>query len=233
MRLCWDMEARRHTGSLVRPEAVWEARLTNQRSTWIVADGSDGIDGYVAWTLDQPEAHAEVTLTVVDMAARTTAAWWSLWGAVAAQRDQVTAVHVGVASDDPLVHALVDADRARHGGRDVEHVLGELAGGPMVCVLDPATALAARGYAAEGTMVLAVEDACFEVTIESGRARVTPTTAEPCIRTTLPALSAVAFGALPAADAARIGWLEAKDERALAFANTLLALPPYFSADPF
>jgi predicted acetyltransferase len=103
----------------------------------------------------------------------------------------------------------------------------------MVCVLDPATALAARGYTAEGTIVLAVDDASFEVSVENGRARVTPTTAEPSLRTTLPALSAVAFGALPAAHAARLGWLEAKDEGALAFANTLLALPPYFSADPF
>jgi predicted acetyltransferase len=233
MRLCWEVEARRHTGPLVRPAAVWDARLTDQRLTWIAAEGPDGVDGYIAWTLDQAETHAEVKLTVVDMAARTTRAWSSLWGAVAAQRDQVTAVHVDLASDDPLLHALVDADRARHGGRDVEHVLGELAGGPMLRLLDPAMALAARGYTAEGTLVLAVDDACLEVCVEAGRGRVTPTTAEPSVRTTLPALSAIAFGALPAAQAARLGWLMASDERALAFANTLLALPPYFSPDPF
>jgi predicted acetyltransferase len=102
-----------------------------------------------------------------------------------------------------------------------------------VRILDPATALTARGYAAEGTTVLSVEGECLELSIESGCARATPTTAEPAIRTTLPALSAVALGAVPLRQAARLGWLQAKDERSLAFADALLALPPYFSPDPF
>jgi predicted acetyltransferase len=233
MRLCWDAQAGTRTGSLARSAGVWEARLAEERRTWIVADGPQGVDGYVAWTLDQAEPRPGVTLTVVDMAARTKRAWWSLWGAIAAQRDQVSSVYAEVPADDPLAHALVDPDRACHGGSNAEHVVGELARGPLVRILDPATALTARGYAAEGTTVLSVEGECLELSIESGCARATPTTAEPAIRTTLPALSAVALGAVPLRQAARLGWLQAKDERSLAFADALLALPPYFSPDPF
>jgi hypothetical protein len=43
----------------------------------------------------------------------------------------------------------------------------------------------------------------------------------------------VAFGALPPSQAERLGWLSARDARALARADALFALPPYFSPDPF
>jgi hypothetical protein len=50
------------------------------------------------------------------------------------------------------------------------------------------------------------------------------------------ALAALAFGGLgarPATLAARLGWLEPKDERSLALADALFALPAYFSPDAF
>jgi predicted acetyltransferase len=233
MRACWEAEAERHTGALVRGPAVWDARLADERREWFVAEGKDGVDGYVAWAITQSEPHASVLLSVTDMAARTPEAARSLWGLLAAQRDQVDSVHIDVAADDPIDRALVDPDRGRHGSRDVPHALGEVVAGPMVRVVDPATALRARGYAAEGSLCLSVGDEALELVVKDGRGRVGPARAEPLVRMSLPALSAVAFGALPLADAARLGWVEARDDRALGLASHLFALPPYFSPDPF
>jgi predicted acetyltransferase len=246
MRACWDAEARRHTGALVRGSALWNARLADERRAWFVAEGKDGVDGYLAWTVRQSEPHASVLLSVTDMAARTAEAARSLWGILAAQRDQVDSVEIDVAADDPIDRALVDADRGRQvrgltrpgqdlgiANGDVAHALGDVAAGPMLRVLDPALALGARGYAADGSLVLSVGDDALEIDVKDGRARVTAARAEPLVRMSLPALSAVAFGALPVADAARLGWVEARDQRALAVANDLFALPPYFSPDAF
>ena len=103
----------------------------------------------------------------------------------------------------------------------------------MVRALDAARALESRGWPADGTLVLAVGDETLEVTVREGRASAVPTRAEPHVRLDLRALSAVAFGALPASHAARLGWLTARDDHALDLADALLALPPYFSPDPF
>jgi hypothetical protein len=81
--------------------------------------------------------------------------------------------------------------------------------------------------------VLAVGDETLEITAKGGRATVVPSRGEPHIRLGAPALAAVAFGALPASRAARLGWLTPRDAHALALAEALLALPPYFSPDPF
>jgi len=156
-----------------------------------------------------------------------------LWALVGAQRDQVAVVHADIAADDPIEHALVDADRTRFGDGDIEHTLGEVASGPMVRMLDASRALEARGWPSDGALVLAVGDETLEITAKGGRATVVPSRGEPHIRLGAPALAAVAFGALPASRAARLGWLTPRDAHALALAEALLALPPYFSPDPF
>jgi predicted acetyltransferase len=230
MRACWEAEAERHTGTLVRGPAVWDARLADERRAWFVAEGKEGVEGYVAWTVTQSDPHASVLLSVTDMAARTPEAARTLWGLLAAQRDQVDSAHIDVAADDPIDRALVDPGRHVRG---FSAPFGEVVAGPMVRVLDPAAALRARGYAAEGSIVLSVDDEALELVVKDGRARIGPARAEPRIRMSLPALSAVAFGALPLEDAARLGWVEARDEGALALGTHLLALPPYFSPDPF
>jgi predicted acetyltransferase len=212
---------------------VWEVRLADERREWFVVEGKEGVDGYVSWTTAQTEPHATIELSVIDMAARTPEAARSLWGTLAAQRDQVDSIHIDVAADDPIDRALVDPDRGRHGREDLPHALGEVAAGPMVCVLHPAAALRSRGYAAEGSLALSIGDDALEVAVKDGRARVAPTRAAPLVRMSLPALSAVAFGALPVAHAVRLGWVEARDDRALALASALFAMPPYFSPDAF
>jgi predicted acetyltransferase len=230
---CWDAAAARRTGSLVRAEAVWEERLLHDRRVWLVADGQSGVEGYLAWTVSQREAHAKTTLAVDELVARSDAAARSLWAAVGAQRDQVAEVEVDVADDDPIDRALVDPDRHRFGDAQLEHPLGVLAAGPMVRVLDARRALEARGWPADGDLVLQIGEETLRLSVRGGRATATPTGGEPDVRLAPAALAAVAFGALPAAHAARLGWLAARDARALQLAGALLALPAYFSPDPF
>jgi predicted acetyltransferase len=172
-------------------------------------------------------------LQVRELAARNPEAERELWALVGAQRDQVAVVHADVAADDPFERALVDPDRARFGDHDVEHTLGELASGPMVRMLSTAHALESRGWLAEGTLVLEVGDETLEVTARGGRATVAPSRSEPHVRLDAQTLAAVAFGALAPSHAARLGWLSARDDHALALADALLTLPPYFSPDPF
>jgi predicted acetyltransferase len=234
LRACWEAHAARGTGSLARTQALWDRRLAEERRTWLVVEGpGGGVQGYVAFTLEQSEVHADTVLVVRELAARTAAAERSLWGLVGAQRDQVAAVHADVPADHPLDRALVDADRAFPGDAELEHAIGDVAAGPMVRLHDPARALASRGWTGEGTLLLGVDKQALEVRVQAGRASVSPTRAEPDVRLDTRSLAAVAFGGLRASDAARLGWLDARDDRALALADALLALPPYFSPDPF
>jgi predicted acetyltransferase len=238
LRACWDAQAARGTGSLARTHGLWERRLAMESRTWLVVEApGGGVQGYVAFTLEQSEVHADTVLVVRELAALTAAAERSLWGLVGAQRDQVAAVHADVPADHPLDRSLVDADRGRPGDAELEHAIGDVAAGPMVRLHDPAKALAARGWTGEGELVLGVEGQTLEVRIRAGRAVVAPPPApahaEPDVRLDARSLGAVAFGALRAADAARLGWLQARDDAALALADRLLALPPYFSPDPF
>jgi predicted acetyltransferase len=218
---------------LARTTRAWESRLADERRTWLVVEGPTGVEGYVVWTLEQRESHAETVLQVRELAARTEAAERELWALVGAQRDQVAVVHADVAADDPIEQALVDVDRARFGDGDIEHTLGEVASGPMVRVLHPARALEARGWLSEGEIVLAVGDETLRVTAEGGRATAVPCRGEPHVRLDARCLAAVAFGALPVSHAVRLGWVAARDAEALARADALLSLPPYFSPDPF
>jgi predicted acetyltransferase len=237
MKACWEAAARPATGRLARGDGVWERRLADERSTWLVVEGAGGVEGYVRWVLAQSEAHAATTLVVRELASTTAEAERALWGLVGAQRDQVAEVRVDVAADAPVERALVDADRARFGHQELEHAVGDLASGPMVRLLDVRRALASRGWPHDGSFALAVDDAAgaavYEVVARDGSARVDPTLGPPDLRLDARALAAVAFGGLRPADAVRLGWASTPDAAALARADALLALPPYFSPDPF
>jgi predicted acetyltransferase len=229
---CWESAARRRTGSLVRGERAWDHRLADERRVWLVVEGTQGVEGYVAWSLVQSEPHAQTVLVVDEMAARSAAAERSLWSLVGAQRDQVSEVRVDVAGDDPIDRALVDGDEGRFGDAQVEHVLGEVAAGPMVKVLGVEAGLSARGWAAEGSLVLEVDGARYRLSVKDGRAAVEASREEPLLVLDGRALSAIAYGALGVGDAARLGMVAGGDE-ALALADALFRLPPYFSPDPF
>jgi predicted acetyltransferase len=243
MKACWQEAAVRHSGMLDRSERFWESLWADETRTWLVVESAARVEGYLAWTVHQREPHAATTLLVRELVAATDAAMRSLWGLIGAQRGQIAEAQVDVATDHPIEQALVDPDRGRFGDVHVEHALGEVVAGPMVRILDPVRALEARGYEAEGCLALSIGAEHLELSVRDGKGEVASTAArreadgQPHIRIARgAALAALAFGALgarPATHAARLGWLEAKGERSLALADTLFALPAYFSPDTF
>src|SRR5579883_3433553 len=155
MRSCWEACGLRRTGMLVRGERIWEARVLDERRVWLVVEGARGVEGYIAWTLSAGERGAPVTLDVREAAALTPAAERSLWGLLAAQRDQVAQVRVDVAADDPIDAALVDPDRAGPGEAGFDptaHVIGQVVSGPSLRLVDVSRALAARGWREDGRL---------------------------------------------------------------------------------
>jgi predicted acetyltransferase len=238
MKACWQAAAVRHAGMLDRSERLWESRWADERSTWLVVEGQARVQGYVCWTVQQREAHAVTTLCVRELVAATEAAMRSLWGLIGDQRSQIAHAYVDVARDDPTEQALVDPDRAGFGDAQVEHALGEVIAGPMIRILDATRALGARGYEAEGRLGLSIGAEDLQLSVRDGEGEVASTAplSERHIRVNPRALAALAFGAFgarPATHAARLGWIEAKDERSLALADALFALPAYFSPDSF
>ncbi len=253
--------AHRSHGWLLRPEALWDRAFADERRTWTLASRGKRIVGYAAWSLVQAESHAETRMVVHEVAADDDAARRALFGAIGAQRDQVSEVEVDVDARDPIDRALVDADRERFGTKALEHAIGEIAAGPMVRLVDVARAIGARKYPEDGAIDVAIDGAsalgagtprsdgaagsergprstpdlrpALKVTISRGRAKVS--VAE---RSRAPlvigraALGAVMFGGIAASDAARLGWAHG-EASTLARADTLFATAPFFALDSY
>jgi predicted acetyltransferase len=208
----YERAGARHTGWLVRPPALWEKRLLDERRTWLMVDG-----GYVSWSLVQTEAHARIRLVVHDLVAGDEDARRRLLAAIAAQRDQVHEVEMTVCEGDPILFHLEDADRDRHGTAEVEHTIGQVISGPMVRILDLPRALLARGYAGDGA--LKIDDVAIDV--KGGRAEL----GADGPAALLSPLASVLFGGM----SPRAGFVSGD----LAAAERILPIPSYFPLDPF
>jgi predicted acetyltransferase len=225
--------ARTH-GWLVRPTALWERYFTNERRVWLLATQGRRVSGYACWSLVQAESHAATRLLVHELVADDDLTRRALLGAVGAQRDQVSEVELEVDARDPIDRALIDADRARSGTGEVEHVLGTLTGGPMVRLVDVARALTARTYANDGAIDLVVEGRPpLHLAVAEGRGKLSvPRQARAPLAIDRAPLAALLFGGLSATDAARLGWARG-DEPTLARADALFASPPFFALDAY
>jgi predicted acetyltransferase len=224
------------TGRLARPARLWDRFFADERRVFLVAPGRGSeIAGYAAWSLDQAEAHADVTMRVHEIVANDFSARAELFGAIGRQRDQVRRVILDLDEEDPvdLLLTASDIDRDRAGSEHAEHVLGSTVGGPMLRVHDIERAVAARGYLADGSVDLAIGPSMRRLSVENGSGRLTEV---PLDRTRLtlekPALGAILFGGLAPSRAARIGWLQA-EPAVLRAADTLFEIPPFFSLDTF
>lgn len=230
--------SRRTSGWLARPEALWDRIFARERRHVIVLDGAEGeLAAYVAFELVQAEAHAATRLIVDELVADDAAARRALLGCLGAMRDQVAAIEIEVALDDPIDHALVDADGRDFGDAEIEHRLGVVVGGPMVRVEDVPRAVEARGYQGSAAFDLVMADADDEiavsVAIDDGVARVSAARgAASALRTTRPGLSAILYGGLAPSAAAGLGLVDA-DPRLLARLDPVLALPPLLPLDLF
>ena len=222
------------SGWLARSSGLWERRFLRERRQHLVLDGDGGeLAGYVAFQVGQDEAHAETGLDVDEIVATSDEARRSLWGALGAMRDQVVAIAVEVDAADPIELALVDADGRRSGTEDVEHDLGTIVGGPMVRIEDVTRAIEARGYAADGSFDVVLDDEmALAVTVEDGRAVVSAARGGSAIRTSRRGLASLLYGGARLADAVRIG-LASADPRVVARVDPVLALPPLLPLDPF
>jgi predicted acetyltransferase len=232
---CYGRALLRGTGMIERERRAWEARAANERRTCLVVPRDGGIAGYVTWSLAQAEAHAETTLHVKDLVADDGETRRALLGAVGAQRDQVAEVTLDVAEGDPIDRALVDMDRGRFGTDEVEHAIGEVVAGPMVRIVDVGVAAAARGYARDGELAFAVgASPPRRLVVRAGRGELAPPGGQdPDVGfRDEAALAAVLYGAMAASAAAALGSATG-DEAALARADLLLALAPYFALDAF
>ena len=225
--------ARTH-GWLVRPMPFWERRFADERRVWIVATQGRKLTGYVSWSLDQVESHAATRLVVHELVADDDPTKRALLGAVGAQRDQVADVEIEVDARDPLDRALLDADRSRFGTIDVEHVLGVVAGGPMVRLVDVARGLTARTYAADGSLDLVIDDRPpLHVVVADGKAKLSlPRQTRAPLTIQRAALAAVLYGGLSPSDAVRLGWAHG-DEPAVSRADAIFASPPFFALDAY
>jgi predicted acetyltransferase len=234
MIAAYERAAARATGWLARPEALWQSLLQDERRVWLVATRGGAIEGYAAWSLAQAEAHAATRLIVHEVVADRDDVRRALLGQLGAQRDQIAEIAIDVDARDPLDRALLDADRGRFGTQEVEHTLGVLSGGPMVRVVDVARACEARGYAVDGAITVAIDGtAPIHLVVERGTCKI-HATAEPAdIRLDRAAFASILYGALAPSDAVRLGWLTADDPSAVARADALFALPPYFAIDTF
>lgn len=232
----YDRGLRRHTGWLGRDARAWEALIVDERTRWLVAARADGtVAGYVAWSLDQSEAHAMTTMLVRELIADDEPTRRALLGAIGAQRDQVHEVAMDVEADDPIDVAFVDADRMRFGSDSAEHVLGEILGGPMVRLVDVGRALGARGYSVDGELRFVVDGVtdALGLRVKDGRGQLGASASAPTVHLAPDTLAAVLYGALRPSDAARLGLLQTDAPHTLGVADRVLALPPYFALDPF
>jgi predicted acetyltransferase len=152
---------------------------------------------------------------------------------VGAQRDQVDEVRADVPDDDPIDRALLDGDRARRGDPWAAHDVGFVSNGPMVRVVDVRRALAARGWTADGRLVIDVDGEALALEVAGGSAAVAPSGAAPDLSLDRASLASIAFGGVGVAQALRMGWAAARDDSTAARAAALFALPPYFSFDAF
>jgi predicted acetyltransferase len=221
--------ASKASGWIVREQVRWDRLFARERRQHFVTDG-----GYVAFVLHQEHVHAETTILVDELVAATDFARLVLYGALGAMRDQVHEVVIEVALDDPITHALVDADRRRFGTEEVEHSLGEIVAGPMVRIEDVHRALESRGYpGGEGAFDVVVDDEiAMAVTVEGGRATIAGARGGPALRARRDVLAAILYGGLRASQAAGLGFVEA-EPRLLERIDAIAAIPPIAAIDPF
>jgi predicted acetyltransferase len=212
----------------VRTEALWDRIFARERRQLLVCE-----DGYVAFAFEQEEAHAPTIAVVEELAAATDDARRVLFGALGALRDQVSEVVIEVDANDPIEHALLDADRRRFGTDAVEHALGEIVAGPMVRIEDVHRAIEARGYAADGSFdVVVADEIAMSVRVDGGRAEVGAARGTSALRAGRASLAAIFYGGLRPSDAARLGLVDA-DERTLARIDAIVAMPAVAPIDAF
>lgn len=173
-------------------------------------DAGGRVDGFVLFK--HGEKHS---VAVGEMVALIPAAQLGLWSFLG-NMDRVTTVTFKLAHpEDPLMWALTDLNRVKT--TEVEEFL-------WLRILDVPRALGARPWAADGTVVLEVDDpqghaaGRFEVRTADGVAAATRTDAEPDVQVTAETLGSLYLGTVPVRQLRRAGRIGGSEEMVVRFA---------------
>ncbi len=203
--------------------------LKNERTYVVVA----GDAGFVSFEMLQGEAHDETRLVVCDLVAKDDATRRALFGFLATQAGQSSAIEFETRFDDPIAFALTDADGNRFGNERVEHDLGGIVAGPMIRILDVRAAIEARGFWADGEIDLKIDEKIFRVVVRDGRAALEKTQrTQSALAMDARTFASIAFGGLRVSSAASLGLVRARAS-VLDAADALLFIPPFFTLDRF
>lgn len=167
-------------------------------------DAGGAVDGFVLWKPGE-----DTTVKVDEMATLTPQAQLALWSFLGGM-DRVAKVSFNLFHpEDPLMWALTDLNRVKT--TEVQEFL-------WLRVLDVPRALAARPWAADGTVVLEVDDpqghagGRFAVRCTDGVATVTPSEEAADVRLTAETLGSLYLGNVPVLQLARAGRIGGTDD---------------------
>ncbi|MFE7564325.1 GNAT family N-acetyltransferase [Kitasatospora sp. NPDC057500] len=231
----YDRYRRAQPGAISRPHRWWELRAgqppISAAPRYIALHrDADGIpDGYASYSLSDgvPDAvRRTVTLTVDEIIALDDTAYTAL-ARYALGHDLITEiVFKHVPADHPLRWQLADF-RAGVAGSGMDWL--------WVRLLDIPRALTARGWFADGELVLDVEDRFlgehgrYLLTVRDGKAECTPTDQEPDLTLDVSDLGSIYLGGTAPTTLVRAGHIRAHHPEAATRADTLFRTdhPPF------
>jgi predicted acetyltransferase len=188
-------------------------------------DATGAVDGFAIWKPGEDKV-----VKVDEMVALTPQAQLALWSFLG-RMDQTTKVTFNLFHpEDPLMWALTDLNRV--STTEVQEFL-------WLRVLDVPRALAARPWAADGSVVVEVDDpqghaaGRFAVTTADGTATVVRTDEAPEVRLSAETLGSLYLGGVPVRQLHRAGRVEGTEESVRRFAAMADLSEPAYSLTGF
>lgn len=188
-------------------ETAWSRQGASKRRHVIARRGDEAV-GYLVYrqrgkfTDGVPDGRVEINeLLAVDARAEAT-----LWKFATNVDLFPTVAWWNAPADDGLAWMVDDMRRIKKRRSD----------GLWLRIEDVATALAARGYTSDGSLLFVVDnDKRFELVVEDGRARCTPTTRTPALAFSTQTLGSLYLGTASATQLARAGLVQGRPDAIL------------------
>jgi predicted acetyltransferase len=228
----YEQERSRRPGMVERNPDWWRQRLFDSKDRrdgagplfHIVYEGAKGVEGYVAYRVKHDWGHGNTVLTVLELMAVNEDAYRGIWSYCFGVDlvDNIRARHRPI--DEPLPWMLADFRRLGMKARDAL----------WLRLVDVDAALAARHYAAAGSVVFDVTDAgCpwnagrHRLEANGDDATCAPTDADPDIRLDVRDLGAVYLGGVELGLLVSAGRVEECHEGAVARADAMFRWRPH------
>ncbi len=219
------------TGPLERSDERWERLWTNDAATQLCLRTGNQVTAYVSFSIHQAILHGPTRLLIHDWAWADARSQRVLWNWARSLAGQAIVIEVDVCRNDALLDAVRDAEHGRFGDAAVEHPVGTLAAGPSIRIVNLARALAARGYRSEETLTFAVGSERF--TIHDGTLQQAAPNRAVDVTIAPAGIAQLAFGGVTADSLVTMGRLEGISAQAVAKAERVFSIPPFFSPDTF